>query len=302
MVRLERLSGRPILRPLPEHGWERSAVFNCGAIGKDGVFHLIYRACDLPSHDRFGDYVSRMGHAISLDGVDFVRHDGPVFEGEGAQERRGVEDPRIVQVENENTFYMMYTAYGARFDGDFRISMASSEDLVNWSRLGVVLDEPNKDASLFPAKVNGRYAMLHRRWPDIWMAFSDDLVTWTDHTVVMKTVPNSWESERIGIAGPPFRTPHGWALVYHGVDPSNTYRLGWALLDSADPTRVICRQSEPILEPELEWERVGWVPNVVFSCGQVVAGGVVYVYYGAADTSIGVAAADLADFAPGNME
>ncbi len=297
MVRLERLSSRPILRPLPEHGWERSAVFNCAAIRKDGVFHLIYRACDLPSHDRFGDYISRMGHAVSLNGVDFVRHDRPVFEGEGQQERRGVEDPRIVQVEGETTFYMMYTAYGARFDGDHRISMASSENLVIWSRHGVVLDEPNKDASLFPAKVNGRYAMFHRRWPNIWMAFSDDLVTWADHTVVMTTVPDSWESERIGIAGPPFRTTDGWALIYHGVDPSNAYRLGWALLDPVDPTKVIYRQSEPILEPELEWERVGWVPSVVFSCGQVVTSGMVYVYYGAADTSIGVAAANLTDFA-----
>ncbi len=302
MVRLERLSGRPILRPLPEHGWERSAVFNCAAVCNDGVFHLIYRACDLPSHDRFGDYVSCMGHAVSLDGVDFVRHDTPVFQGEGQQELRGVEDPRIVQVDGEAAFYMMYTAYGARFDGDYRISMASSEDLVNWSRCGVVLDEPNKDASLFPAKVNGRYAMFHRRWPHIWMAFSDDLVNWTDHTIVMKTVSDSWESERIGIAGPPFRTADGWALIYHGVDPSNAYRLGWALLDPMDPTKVIYRQSEPILEPELEWERVGWVPNVVFSCGQVVADGVVYVYYGAADTSIGVAAANLADFAPGSAK
>ncbi len=302
MVQLERLSGQPILRPLPEHGWERSAVFNCAAIRADGVFHLIYRACDLPSHDRFGEYVSSMGHAVSLDGVSFVRHDRPVFAGEGEQERRGVEDPRIVQVNGEAEFYMMYTAYGARFDGDHRISMASSKDLVNWSRHGVALDEPNKDASLFPAKIGGRYAMFHRRWPHIWMAFSDDLVNWTDHTIVMRTVPNSWESERIGIAGPPFRTADGWALIYHGVDASNAYRLGWALLAPADPTKVIYRQSEPILQPELEWERVGWVPNVVFSCGQVVSDGIVYVYYGAADTSIGVAAAGLADFVPRSVK
>ena len=298
MVRLERLSSRPILRPLPEHGWERSAVFNCAAIRKDEIFHLIYRACDLPSHDRFGDYISYMGHAVSLNGVDFVRHDRPVFVGRGDQELRGVEDPRIVQVEDGREFYMMYTAYGARFDGDYRICLASSHDLVNWSRRGVALDEPNKDASLFPARVGGRYAMFHRRWPHIWMAFSDDLVNWTDHTIVMRTAPDSWESERIGIAGPPFRTAHGWALIYHGVDTSNTYRLGWALLDEVDPTKVIYRQKEPILEPELEWERAGWVPNVVFSCGQAVADGVVYVYYGAADTSIGVAAANLADFVP----
>jgi len=191
---------------------------------------------------------------------------------------------------------MMYTAFGARFDGDFRISMASSPDLVNWSRHSVVLDEPNKDASLFPERVDGRYGMYHRRHPNIWMAFSDDLITWTDHKVVMEIVPDSWESERIGIAGPPFRVPEGWALIYHGVDSNNVYRLGWALFDGDDPTQMLYRQAEPILEPELVWEREGWVPNVVFSCGQIVADGVVYVYYGGADACIGIAVARLEDF------
>lgn len=294
MVRLERLSHKPILRPVPEHGWERAAVFNCAAVYREGVFHLIYRACDVPSHERFGRYVSAMGHAVSLNGVDFARHSRPVFCGEGPQELRGVEDPRIVELDGE--FYMMYTAFGARFDGDYRISMASSPDLINWSRHGVVLDEPNKDASLFPAKVHGRYAMYHRRHPHIWMAVSDDLMNWTDHRVVMEAVPGSWESERIGIAGPPFRTPEGWALIYHGVDCNNAYRLGWALFDYDDPTRLVYRQSEPILEPEMEWEREGWVPNVVFSCGQVVVDDMVYVYYGGADACIGVAAAKLQSF------
>ena len=294
MVKLERLSNKPILRPVPEHSWERSAVFNCAAIAKDGIFHLIYRACDLPSHDRYGPYISTMGHAVSLNGVDFARNDKPIFRGEGLQEQRGVEDPRVVELDGK--FYMMYTAFGARFDGDYRISMASSPDLVNWSGHGVVLDEPNKDASLFPEKVNGRYGMYHRRHPDIWMAFSADLVTWTDHIVVMEIVPDSWESERIGIAGPPFRVPEGWALIYHGVDPGNRYRLGWALFDGDDPRRLVYRQAKPILEPELDWEKEGWVPNVVFSCGQVVADDTVYVYYGGADACIGVAAARIEDF------
>ena len=165
-----------------------------------------------------------MGYAVSLNGVDFARNDKPVFTGEGPQEQRGVEDPRIVELDDK--FYMMYTAFGARFDGDYRISMASSPDLINWSRHGVVLDEPNKDASFFPEKVGGRYAMYHRRHPNIWMAFSDDLVNWTDHKVVMEIVADSWESERIGIAGPPFRVPEGWALIYHGVDPNND--TAWA--------------------------------------------------------------------------
>ncbi|MEA4883699.1 MAG: glycosidase [Clostridia bacterium] len=294
MVRLRRLSDRPVLQPIPEHRWERSAVFNCAAVYRDNVFHLIYRASDLPGHDRYGPYVSTMGHAVSLDGVSFARLSTPAFEGEGRQELRGVEDPRIAEM--GGAYYMMYTAFGGSCDEDYRVSMASSPDLRHWTRHGVVLDEPNKDAALFPARVGGRYAMFHRRWPDIWIAFSDDLSGWCDHTAIMHPIPGTWESERIGIAGPPFRVDGGWALIYHGVDPNNAYRLGWALLDPENPTKVIHRQSEPILEPELEWEREGWVSNVVFSCGQIVTDGKVYVYYGAADTCIGVAVADVAQF------
>jgi predicted GH43/DUF377 family glycosyl hydrolase len=119
---------------------------------------------------------------------------------------------------------------------------------------------------------------------------------WHDHKIVMKALPESeWESEKIGIAGPPIRTSEGWLLIYHGVSSSYWYRLGIALLDLDDPTQIIARQPEPILEPYLDWEKHGHVPNVVFSCGQVLIDEVLYVYYGGADTAIGVAKIDKQD-------
>ncbi len=191
---------------------------------------------------------------------------------------------------------MMYTGYGGRFGGDYRICLASSQNLIDWKRLGVMLDEPNKDASLYPEKINGQFVMFHRRGKAIWLADSSNLETWTNHRVVMEAIPgSSWENEKIGIAGPPIKTPEGWFLIYHGVSRDKRYCLGAALLDLDHPEKVIARQSEPILEPEMDWEINGYVPNVVFSCGQAVINDEIYVYYGGADTHIGVAKMSIED-------
>jgi len=185
---------------------------------------------------------------------------------------------------------MMYTGYGGRFRGDYRICLASSRNLIDWKRHGVMLDEPNKDASLFPEKIDGQFVMFHRRAKAIWLADSTDLRNWSNHRVVMDAkLESSWENEKIGIAGPPIKTSEGWFLIYHGVSKNKRYCLGAALLDLDRPENVIVRQSEPILEPQLDWEINGYVPNVVFSCGQAVLNDEIYVYYGGADTRIGVA-------------
>jgi predicted GH43/DUF377 family glycosyl hydrolase len=185
---------------------------------------------------------------------------------------------------------MMYTGYRGEIPGDFRICLASSANLIDWRRHGVVLDESNKDASLFPEKIGGSYVMFHRREPDIWIAYSDDLKTWYDHTKVMGPVTSSdWEDHKIGIGGPPIKTKDGWLLIYHGVNHDHVYSLGIALLDSDDPSKVVARQKEPILVPDLPWEKEGHIPNVVFSCGQVEMDDRIMVYYCGADTVIGVA-------------
>lgn len=285
MIKLRRLSDKPILLPKKENAWEAAAVFNCAVIYDNDLIHMIYRATDIAPNGKEGEYINRLGYAVSKDGIHFNRLEQPVLSNDVEQEARGPEDPRIVKI--GDTFYMMYTGYSGK---DFRICLAFSKNLIDWKRHGVVLDEPNKDASLFPEKINGKYVMFHRRMPDIWIAYSDDLKTWYNHTKIMSPIPDSnWECEKIGIAGPPIKTDQGWFLIYHGVNKEKVYCLGAALLDLNDPSKVIARQAEPILEPELDWEVNGYVPNVVFGCGHAEIGDRILVYYGGADTVIGVA-------------
>ena len=287
-IKLERISMRPILEPVTDNSWEAAAVFNGAAVYHNEEYHLIYRATDIDAGGKNGPFISTLGHAVSKDGVHFKRSSTPLLSPEGEQELRGLEDPRIVKM--EDTFYMMYTGYRGKEPGDYRICMASSLDLVNWKRYGVVLDEPNKDASLFPEKIEGRYCMFHRRDPDIYLAYSSDLKHWVDHTKVMGPQKvNEWEAKKVGIAGPPIKTEKGWLLIYHGVSDSHHYSLGIAFLDLLDPSKVLFRQTEAILEPELSWEENGCVPHVVFSCGQIEEEEKIIVYYAGADTVIGAA-------------
>jgi len=105
--------------------------------------------------------------------------------------------------------------------------------------------------------------------------------------------PGYWDSKKVGVAGSPLLTTKGWLLIYHGISETNTYRLGAALLDLEDPTHVIARTVDPILEPVEEYEHKGQVSNVVFSCGQIVRGDSLIIYYGAADTVVGAATVSL---------
>lgn len=281
---LKRYAGNPILEPDLAHAWEALNVFNAAAVYHNGLFHLLYRAQGL-------DYVSRIGYAASADGYHWLRFDQPVFSPSSSLEGRGVEDPRLTCL--DGSFYMVYVAYSAL---GTRVALAESENLVSWRRVGILLpDEDNKDAALFPAKINGRYCLLHRRVPEIWLAYSSDLLHWTDHQRVLAPRPGAWDELRTGIAGPPIRTEDGWLLIYHTADRNNVYRLGAALLDADDPARVKARLTAPILVPAEPWELKGDVPNVVFSCGQVVKDGTLYVYYGGADRLIGVATCGLAE-------
>lgn len=179
-----------------------------------------------------------------------------------------------------------------------------SDDLRTFRRLGRITrsDVDDRDVILFPEKIGGRYAMLHRpmqwkgpdyntEYPSIWLCFSDDLMTWSDSVLLAKGEA-SWE-HKIGGSTPPLRTPHGWFVIYHAVDADGVYRVGVLILDLKDPSKVIARTPTPILEPEANFEWKGLYPHgVVFPTANVVVNDVLYVYYGCADETIGVATAD----------
>lgn len=246
-------------------------MFNAAVVRHNGLFHMLYRAQGI-------DYVSS-------DGFDWLRLDKPVFSPEGEYETPGVEDPRVTQI--GDTFYMLYTGYSEHGP---RVCLTSTENVITWKRSGVVLgDQDDKDAPLFPEKIGGRYCMVHRIPDDVWIAYSDDLVHWSDHQIIMKPREGNWDCARIGAAGPPIKTDHGWLFIYHGLNENLIYRLGAALLDIKDPSKVIGRPEEPILEPEEAWEIRGDVPNVVFSCGAVEVDNTYYIYYGGTDRVVAVA-------------
>ncbi|MBN1286696.1 MAG: glycosidase [Anaerolineae bacterium] len=287
-MRLKRHPANPVLAPDPNHAWEALNVFNCGVVHHNGLFHMLYRAQGF-------DYISRIGYAVSADGVHWNRLGEPVLAPHmGDDDYRGNEDPRVTPL--EGAFYMCYTAYGA--GGLYFPMVARSENLIVWEDIGPLERARNKDHVLFPQKIAGRYAILHRRPPDIWIAFSDDLVNWTDHRVIMSPRPDNsvgWDNTCIGASGVPVRCDAGWLLFYHGYNEFHVYRQSVALLDGDDPTRVISRPQEFFMEPEETWEFKGDVPNVVFSCANPVVNDTLYFYYAGADRLIGLATAPLAD-------
>jgi predicted GH43/DUF377 family glycosyl hydrolase len=164
--------------------------------------------------------------------------------------------------------------------------------------VGTILPAANtKDGVLFPERIGGRYAALVREFPSIQYVTSPDLQRWSDPVTVMEPIPHSWEQERIGAGPPPIRTTWGWLLLYHGneylhlPDNKRMYRMGLAVLDADDPSRVRYRHPEPIFSPEAPYEVEGPVGNVVFGTGLAQLDDSFYLYYGAGDGVIGVALA-----------
>jgi predicted GH43/DUF377 family glycosyl hydrolase len=297
-MKLKRYARHPIFLPDPTSDWETYNVFNPAVIYHNGLFHMLYRAQGL-------DWISRIGYAVSVDGIHWNRMRSPIFGPHDETDSRGVEDPRVTVI--DGVFYMTYTAYGSVFLGEGEPThlgggilpmIARSENLITWERLGpIVVGENNKDHVLFPRKIKGRFAALHRRWPDLWIAYSDDLLNWPeeDMSPIFGPDPNSWDTTSIGSNGVPIETDQGWLLIYHGYDEEHIYKFGVALLDRDDPTQVIARSKTPIFWPEELWELRGDVPNVVFSNANPVVDGKVYVFYGGGDHVIGLATASVAE-------
>lgn len=309
---LVRFQGNPVLVPVQEHGWESRYLLNPGAIRLNGRIYVVYRAVG-------DDNISRLGLAISDDGLRFnQRLDEPIFEPKAPSEAKGCEDPRLTLLGDR--VYMVYTAYSSPV-AQVALASIGVEDFANfrwglWHRHGLVFPGfTDKDGALFPAVFKGKYAMLHRVDPHIWISFSAHLrCPWPrrEHKILAGSRPGRvWDSLKIGGGSQPIETEYGWLLISHGVDQGHVYRLGVMLLDREDPTLLLYRSPNFVLEPAERFEvgdnGASWVPNVVFACGAVPredgrqvlrAGDEVLVYYGAADSVIGVATARVGDLIP----
>ncbi len=294
--KLQRFATTPILTPDSTSPWESYNVFNPSVIYYDKLFHMHYRAQGF-------DWISRIGYAVSTDGVHWNRLREPVLKPEFEYESRGVEDPRVCLI--EGVFYMTYTAFGPYREGgevaggSILPMVARSTNLITWERIApIVRGEDNKDHMLFPRRFNGRYLALHRRRPYVWIAYSDDLLTWRESDMARLFGPrenNGWDELSVGGNGIPIETERGWLCFYHAYDRHGVYRLGVMLLDRNDPTIVIRRPIHPIFWPEELWEVKGDVPNVVFSNANILVGDTIYIYYGGADHVIGLATCKLTD-------
>ena len=215
----------------------------------------------------------------------------------------GIEDPRITWLDELKEWAITYTAFSS---GGPLVSLATTKDFKKFSRLGPVMPPEDKDAAIFPVKINGLWAMLHRPvvgFPHIeghiWLSFSPNLKHWGEHHILLRARQGSWwDASKIGLSAPPIQTKHGWLILYHGVRTTasgSIYRLGLALLDLEKPVKVLRRSDEWVFGPKASYEREGDVDDVVFPCGWTAQDGTVYMYYGAADSCIALATAKLKD-------
>jgi predicted GH43/DUF377 family glycosyl hydrolase len=295
---VKRFQGNPILEPVATNAWESRRVFNAAAFRANDRVHILYRAIG-------DDSVSRIGYASTSDGCHIdERLPLPVFEPANDTEKDGCEDPRLTLL--DNTLVMTYTAL-REFDQQslYQISLTSIalDDFLGkvWNWRDRHLAFPgirNKDAVIFPRRIEGKIVMLHRLEPDLCIAYSDDLRRWYDIRSVMTPRARCWDNWKVGAAGTPIELNEGWLFIYHGVSFERTYCLGVALLDRNNPEIVLYRSDEPILAPAEQYERFGKVPNVVFSCGNVLVDNEVLVYYGGADSVLCAATYDLGELLP----
>jgi predicted GH43/DUF377 family glycosyl hydrolase len=239
--------------------------------------------------------ISHLRLARSTDGIHFEVEPTPALSPATEYESYGIEDPRITLL--DGTYWINYTAvskYG------ISTALASTRDFRTFDRHGIIFPPPNRDVTIFPEKIGGSYAALHRPMPAglgqpaIWIATSPDLISWGSHRFVAAARHGYWDDAKVGGGAVPFRVRAGsedaWLAVYHGVTGSpSKYSLGALLLDGRDPGRVIARSREPILSPEAAYERKGFFGSVVFTCGLLADGDLVRIYYGAADGVTAVA-------------
>lgn len=286
----------PVLTPdhLP---FDADAVMNPGVAEVDGDMVLLMRVVEKRG-------ISQIRVARSKNGVDGWRVAAkPLLEPDLREypfEEWGCEDARVTQL-GPKEWIIAYTAY-SRYGP--AVALAITSDFHTAERLGIVLSPTNKDAAIFPERFGGLAVILHRpvtgTQEHIWYACAPDGFTnWSQPGVLLPQRNGPWwDGLRVGVGVPPLRTDDGWLMIYHGVKEMGlglVYRLGLALLCLEDPRKVIARSTDWVFGPEAEYERHGFVPNVVYTCGAIPRGDELWMYYGAADTVIGLATARIPD-------
>ncbi|MEA3378339.1 MAG: pesticidal protein Cry7Aa [Nanoarchaeota archaeon] len=316
---MRKLTRRLYLKPT-DNEWESGAVLNPTAIKEGNTIHLIYRAVKHPNY-------SSLGHAEIKDGV-LHRHKQPFMTPTEEYEKEGIEDPRITKIKDTfYLLYTAWDGRNARVglatgqsidkltkQGIIspNIALKKAIELVNsarykerWQSLLELGDKDlilgDKDAVLLPEKISGKFVILHRLEPDIQAVYFDsfdelrDDRFWEEYLrniedyVIMRP-KYKWEDKKIGAGAVALKVQYGWLLLYHGVEgkiDKHIYSAGATLL--THDLRYMTRLEEPLFMPDFEWEKKGDVNNVVFPEGAVIEDGMLNIYYGCADTRIGLA-------------
>lgn len=319
---------KPILEPRKDVYWEGGAVFNPSVIFDNGVYRMLYRTytseltLTTPRYKRpgynFRNKQSYIGYAESVDGINFVRGDTPVISPDSDFDRFGCEDPRISKI--DDTFYITYTAVGTELsqenkDPKIRIALVTTKDFVSFKKHGVIGPPiSSKAGTFFPEKLNnGKIGFIMTVSPDStnssvvvrYFESVDEILNQTDEPwskflentkgcTVLKT--EWWLHRGPELGATPIKTKDGWLLIFSNESMSSTWTVGAALLDLNEPHKLISRTSGYILQPVTEYEINGLVPVVTFPEGAVVVGDELFVYYGCADTVIGLATCKLEGF------
>jgi predicted GH43/DUF377 family glycosyl hydrolase len=237
------------------------------------------------------DYLTTLSYLRLVcgdDGINFSEPDGypPVF-GKGELESFGIEDCRIALI--DGYYHVTFTEVSQSGVG---VGLMQTRDWKTFDRKGMIFPPHNKDCAIFNEKLNGEYYALHRPSSPllggnyIWMAQSPDLLHWGNHRCIARSRPGMWDSARVGAGAAPIRTSRGWLEIYHGANEENRYCLGALLLDLNNPSKVIARSDEPIMEPIAAYEQNGFSGNVIFTNGHIVEGDLIKLYYGAGDEVI----------------
>lgn len=326
-IKLEKNEKNPIIIPRP-YAWESQAVFNPGAVALNGKVHLFYRAMGHDGISRIGyassedglNFRERLYYPVFFlkDVEETKKHwpftsparpiyDKALYASGGGW--GGCEDPRVVLIDGR-VYLTMNIFNGWNF---MRVAVISikEEDLINkkwnWSILSY-LSHPGdrqKNWMLFPEKINGKFVILHnidKGDPNrVFISYANNLCWQEMPTIEDAPDPQSlpdhlvaWHKRTRSAASPPIKTKDGWLLLYHAMDKdgSNRYKLGSMLLDLNDPSKVICRSENPILEPE-KWYENDWKPGIIYANGSVLLNDRLFVYYGGGDKYIGVASIKL---------